>query len=61
MPFENDAHMTRHADCFLLKLKDYNVLIVGKITFDQTIKGDIKTYGDIRKVVTCQEDDYINR
>ena len=61
MPFENDAHMTRHTNCFLLKLKDYNVLIVGKRTFDQTIKGDIKTYEDIRKIVTCQEDDYITR
>ena len=61
MPFENDAHMTRHANCFLLKLKDYSFLIVGKITFDQTIKGDIKTYEDIRKIVTCQEDDYITR
>ena len=53
--------MTRHANCFLLKLKDYSFLIVGKITFDQTIKGDIKTYEDIRKIVTCQEDDYITR
>ena len=33
-------------------------MIDGKSFFDQPIKNDIKTYETIRKVFTCQGDDY---
>ena len=40
------------------KIEDYHVVIDGKSFFDQPIKNDIKTYETIRKVFTCQGDDY---
>ena len=41
-----------------VETKDYNVLIDGKNFFDQTIKNNLKTYDDIRKIATGQGDDY---
>ena len=38
--------------------KDYNVMIGGKNFFDQPINSDLKTYENIRKIVTGQGDDY---
>ena len=38
--------------------KDYNVMIDGKNFFDQPINSDLKTYENIRKIVTGQGDDY---
>ena len=39
--------------------KDYNVMIDGKNFFDQPINSDLKTYENIRKIVTGQGDDYV--
>ena len=36
----------------------YNVMIDGRNFFDQPIENDIKTYENIRKITTGQEDDY---
>ena len=33
-------------------------MIYGKKFFDQPIKSDLKTYYKIRKIATCQGDDY---
>ena len=41
-----------------VKIKDYNVMIDGKIFFDQTIKNNKITYENIKKVATSQRDDY---
>ena len=30
-----------------------------KTFFDQPVKNNLRTYDDIRKIATCQEDDYI--
>ena len=38
--------------------KDYNVMIDGKNFFHQPINSDLKTYENIRKIVTGQGDDY---
>ena len=38
--------------------KDYNVMMDGKIFFDQPIKNIKVTYENIRKIATGQEDDY---
>ena len=33
-----------------MEVKDYNVMIDGRNFFDQTIKNDLKTYDNIRKI-----------
>ena len=38
--------------------KDYNVTFDGQSFFDQPVKNDLRTYVNIRKIVTCQGDDY---
>ena len=40
------------------KIKDYNVTIDGGNFLDQPFKYDIKSYENIRKIVTGQGDDY---
>ena len=40
------------------EIKDYNVMIDGKNSFDQPIRKDTITFGNIRKVATGQGDDY---
>ena len=40
------------------QIKDYNVIINGRDFFDQSIKNDLKTYDDIRKIATGQGDNY---
>ena len=39
-----------------MEIKDYNVMIDGRNFFDQTIKNNLKTYDNIRKIATG--DDY---
>ena len=39
-------------------MKDYNVMIDGRIFLDQPVKNDLKTYDNIRKTVTGQGEDY---
>ena len=43
-----------------MDIKDYNVVIDGKNFFDHPIKNDLKTYDNIRKIATGQDDDYTN-
>ena len=33
-------------------------MIDEQISFNQPVKGNFKTYNDIRKIATCQRDDY---
>ena len=40
-----------------VEIKDYDVMIDEKNFFDQPVKSDIRTFGNIRKFVTVQEDD----
>ena len=40
-----------------MEIKDY-VLIYGRNFFDQPIKSDLKTFDNIREIVTVQGDDY---
>ena len=47
LPFEDDAHRTRHTGFLLPKVKkkkDYCVMTDERNFFDQPIKEDIKTY-----------------
>ena len=41
-----------------MEIKDCNVLFDGRNFFDQPIKSDLKTYGNIREIATGQGDDY---
>ena len=41
-----------------MEIKDYNVMIDGKNLFDQPMKIDLKTYDNIRTIVTVQLSDY---
>ena len=39
-------------------MKEYNVIIDRKNSFDQAVKSNTKTYDNIRKIATVQGDDY---
>ena len=60
LSFENENDRTSHSNCYLPKveIKDYNVMIDGKNLFNQPINSDLETYENIRKIATCQGDDY---
>ena len=59
LSLENDAHLRSHTRYFLptIKIEDYNVMIDGKNSFDQLVKNNLKTYGNIQKIATGQGDD----
>ena len=40
-----------------MEIKDYNVVMNQRNFFDQSIKNDLKTYDNIRKIATCRGDD----
>ena len=58
--FENNLQWTSYKQDFLptAEIKDYDVMNDRKYVFDQPAKNDGKTYGIVRKVLTCQGDDY---
>ena len=60
MPFKDNDGRESHKQYFLptVEIKDYNVMIDVRNLFDQPIKNDLKTYDNIRKIVTGQGDDY---
>ena len=41
-----------------MEKKKWNLTIEQKIFFDQTLKTDLRTYGNIWKAAICQGDDY---
>ena len=41
-----------------MEIKDYNIIIDGSIFLDQSIKNDSRTFDNIRKGVTGQDDDH---
>ena len=60
LSFKDDDGRQSHKQYYLptVEIKDYNVMIDGRNFFDQPIKSNLKTYGNIRKIVTGQGDDY---
>ena len=60
LAFENDAQRNVHSGYYLpnVEIKNYNVMINGKIFFDQPIKNHKVTYENIIKVATGKGDDY---
>ena len=63
MSFKDDSGQENYTQYYLstVQIKDYNVLIDGRNSFDQPIKSDLKTYDNIRKIATGQDDDYTTR
>ena len=60
LPFPDNAHQTGYMWYFLpiVEMKDYCVMIDGKYFFDQPVKNNVKTYDNIRKVLSGQGDDW---
>ena len=60
LAFENDAQRTSNKRHSLpnVEVKDYNVMIGGKIFFDQPVKNNKTTYENIIEITTGQGDDY---
>ena len=60
LAFENDEQRTSNKGYYIqnVELKDYNVMIDGKIFLDQPVKNDKVTYENIRKITVGQGDDY---
>ena len=63
MSFKDDNGQESCTQYYLptVQIKDYNVLIDGRNFFDQPIKSDLRTYDNIRKIATGQDDDYTTR
>ena len=60
LAFENDALRTSNKRYYIsnVEIKDYDVMIDGKIFFDQSVKNDEVTHENIRKIAIGQWDDY---
>ena len=63
LAFERDNYKdyrTTNKRCYIpnVEIKDYNLIIDGKIFFDQPVKNDKVTYENIRKIAIGQGDDY---
>ena len=60
LSFENITDRTVLTQNYLptVEIKDYNVMIDGQIFFDKPVKNNLRTYDNIRKIVTGQGDDY---
>ena len=56
---ENKEDKTVQTKYYLptVEVKDCNVMINGKNVLDQPVKNNLRTYDNIRKIVTGQEDD----
>ena len=54
LAFENVTQRTSHPGYYLpnVEIKDYNIMINGKIFFDQPINNNKVTYENIRKIAT---------
>ena len=52
MSFKGDDGWESHKQNYFatVEIKDYNVMIDGRDSFDRPIKNDVKTYDNIRKI-----------
>ena len=58
LPFENETDREVQTKYYLPTAEVNNVIIDGGNFFDQPIKNGLKTYDNIKKIVTGQGDDY---
>ena len=63
MSFKYDDGSESHKQHYLpiVEIKEHNVIIDGKNFLDQPRKNDLKTYDNIRQIVTGQGHDYTAR
>ena len=59
LSFKDDDGRESHKQYYLpaLEIKDYNVVIDGRNFWDQPLKKDLKTFDNIRKILTGQVND----
>ena len=59
LSFENEEVLESYKKYYLptVVINNYNVIIDGRNVFDQTVKNNLRTYDNIRKIVTGQGDD----
>ena len=58
LSFDSEAGRIKHTGYLpTVEIIDCNIMIHGRNLFDQLVKTDIRTYEDIRKIVTGQGDD----
>ena len=52
LSFKNENERKNYKQCYLptVEIKDYNVIINERNFFDQPVKNDIRTYGNIGKI-----------
>ena len=58
LSLENNEDTTVHVNLSLVEIKNYNVVTDGQNFFDQPVKNNLITYGNIRKILISQGDDY---
>ena len=60
LPFKDSDGRESNDQYYLpiVEIKDYNVMIDGRNFFDQPIKNNLKTYNNVIKIATGQDDDY---
>ena len=60
LAFENDDQRISNKIYYIpnVEIKDYKVMIDGKMFFDQPVRNDKVTYENIRKIAVGQGDDY---
>ena len=60
LSFKNEAQRISYKRHYLptREIKNYNVMIDGENFFDQSVRDDLITYDNIRKIATDQGDDY---
>ena len=60
LAFETDTQITSAKGYYLpsVGIKDYDIMINGENVFDQPIKNNKVTHENIRKIATCQGDDF---
>ena len=63
LSFENNTDRTVYIKHYLptVEIKNYNVMIYGKKSFDQPVKNLLRRYDNIRKNETCQGGYYTTR
>ena len=54
LSFENEEVRESYKKYYLptVVINNYNIIIDGRNVFDQTVKNDLKTYDNIKKIVT---------
>ena len=53
---QNSVNKTSYKFLLTVEVAGCNVMIVRRHVFDQPAKDDMRTFGNVRKIITCQGD-----